>query len=294
MCLLSHDDNVEYHCYNFSNYQFALIPEAVTQMEIMKVGEKLYVKEYYTGFYVLKIGNGMQKTISTNPTENFQNGINVITFRIPRNTFRSISKDPLSGRPLKSYIDYNDACDLIESPDTYIYDMYRLGCFFSGIPLASTEDGIVERIESNSNSNYLESVVQSNTIFSSDDRALIGKKFSNKSDYQIEMSQANLTVNVTGRYNHAIILDIDNPEKDVNLNVRTFDEGIIIQKSDGVTFNTKQNINGSIITESNFYSKHLIAIIEIWVSRNDRYQFNLPEEFYIRLQRPYKKCVRRA
>ncbi|CAK9293682.1 unnamed protein product [Gordionus sp. m RMFG-2023] len=280
--VISHNESRKCSYYLIYNYLYFL-PKTVIQVEILKVGEKLYIKEYYDEFCMLKIGNGIQKINITNTTENSQHIINVTTFEIPLNTFFTISK---SGRLLKSYIDHNDACDLIVSLDIYKYDVYISGFLFNNVPLEITENAILEIFKSNPITGYLE-----------DSSKIDGIKCS----YQIKMSHANLTVNVSKPSKHAgnyqlntvIIFDIDNPEKDINLNVHTIDEGIIIQTSFGVTFNsTKHLINGSIIPESIFYRRHVIAIIEIWISEDNTYQFTLPKDFYIHIQRQFKNCDR--
>ncbi|CAK9290594.1 unnamed protein product [Gordionus sp. m RMFG-2023] len=278
----THIDSDAKDCYDFSGYQFALFPEAVTQMNILMEDERLYVREFYTGFDVLKIGKGMKKL---NTSEESYSEINTTYLKIRSNTFRSLYTS--------TFIDFNDACELIgESNNIYgvtTYNIYRSGCFFRDIPLDNTLDGVKERIQSSYHRETSEEVSQENTLFEGHSRNLIGKLFSNKTNYQLEMSQAELVVDVTGPYNAAIIFNIDNPEIDVNLFVRTFHEAIITQKEDGIIYNTKKVINGSIVSDSKFYPKHLVAVIQLWIANSPRRDI-LPEGFYIRLQRNFKKC----
>ncbi|XP_065312764.1 uncharacterized protein LOC135922287 [Gordionus sp. m RMFG-2023] len=278
VCLINHKGDATKSCYDLSGYQFALIPEAATRMDIMIMDENIYVKEYYTEFYLLKLAKGITRL----DNEDFQSRINSRNFKIKKNTFLGRSYNP------KSYIDYEDACELMKSPDNY--NVYRSGTLFNDVELVRTEDGIGEGIQSFSRRENLEGVKMVYDIFHKFHRAAIGEMFSQKTDYKIEMSQEELRASVAGPYNSVKIFDIDNPEMDVNLNVKNVQEAIIVQKSDGLTFNTSQIIDGTVVSESKFYPNHLIASIETWINEGVT-QDIFPEGFYIRIYRDYKNCV---
>ncbi|CAK9294257.1 unnamed protein product [Gordionus sp. m RMFG-2023] len=280
VCLINHKGDATKSCYDLSGYQFALIPEAVTRMDVMIVGENIYVKEYYTEFYVLKLAKGITKL--ENSSEDFQNKINLRNFKIKRDTFLGRSHNP------KSYIDYDDACQLMKSSDTY--NVYRSGTLFNDVDLVLTKEGVGEGIESYVHKENLEGVKNVYDIFHKFQRTAIGEMFSQKTDYKIEMSQEELTASVAGPYNSVKIFDIDNPEMDVYLNVKNVQEATIVQKSDGLTFNASQIIDGTAVSESKFYPKHLIASIETWINEGVT-QDIFPEGFYIRIYRDYKNCV---
>ncbi|CAK9294913.1 unnamed protein product [Gordionus sp. m RMFG-2023] len=209
VCLLSRDDNVTHHCYDFSGYYFAPIPKQVTKMEIMKVGEKLYVKEYYDSFYLLKIGKGIKK-LNAKTTKEAQREISVMNIRIPQNTFgKSNTIYP------KCFIYYNDVCDFIES--LAIYNVYRSRRFTDGISLARTEVGIVERIESDYH-------VESFRSKKRDENVLLFHSIFH-SFYRTMIAEAE-----------------HNPKVDVILDTK-FHEAIFTQSSEGVTLETKEARN---------------------------------------------------
>ncbi|CAK9294081.1 unnamed protein product [Gordionus sp. m RMFG-2023] len=196
----------------------------------MKVGGTLYTKEYYTGFYVLKIGKGIKKLTVNANKEEVQSELSVTNFRIQQNTFRT----PNMLYPhFKSYVDYEDVCDLVKSP--IIYNVYRRGRFFDAIPLASTKNGVVERVESeyhvattmyrndNNKIKKNKNIPRVQNVFHMYYRTMIGKLFSNKKDYRIEVNPHRVKLNVTGLDITVVIFNIDNPEVDVFLSTK-FDE----------------------------------------------------------------------